>query len=180
MDGAEDLAAVSAGKVGASNAAAEEGVAGDERVEGRRVEADAALGVAGSVEDVKFGGADEERIAVFGRSVDCDGFGFCHAEPRGLNGEHGLKFDIVEVHVDGGAGRSFEFLRAADVIDVGVGDDDGFDCQRVLTEDVEDPGDVVAGVDDHGFARLLIAEDGAIALERAHRQDLVDHSYTLL
>ena len=34
---------------------------------------------------------------------------------------------------------------------------------------------IVAGVNDHGLARVLIANNGAIALQRANRNDLVNH-----
>jgi hypothetical protein len=42
-------------------------------------------------------------------------------------------------------------------------------------DDLEDAGDFVAGVDDDGLARLLVAEDGAIALQHSHRKHFVDH-----
>ena len=50
VDGFDDLAGISAGKVGAADAAGEEGVSCDEELERREMEADGALGVAGSVE----------------------------------------------------------------------------------------------------------------------------------
>ena len=51
VDGAEEGWAVSAGKVGAADGAGEEGVAGKQQVLGWQVEAYAALGMAGGMQD---------------------------------------------------------------------------------------------------------------------------------
>ena len=85
-----------------------------------------------------------------------------------------------EVHVDRGAGGQLEFLRAADVIDVGVGDHDGGHGEAVPREDFQDAVDFVAGIDHHGLARGFVAEDGAIALQHADGKDLVDHKASIL
>jgi hypothetical protein len=61
------------------------------------------------------------------------------------------------------------------VIYMGVSDDDGSHLQCVAREDGLDPLDFIAGVDDYGFAGGLVAEDGAVALERADRNDFVKH-----
>jgi len=61
------------------------------------------------------------------------------------------------------------------VVDVSVGDQDLGDLQSVALQDVENAGDVRAGIDDDGFVRQFIANDGAIALQRADREDFVDH-----
>ena len=66
-------------------------------------------------------------------------------------------------------------MSAANVIDVRVRDDDGFDGEPVALHDFENLGNVVAGIDHDSVARLLVAEDGAVAFEHAHTQDLVDH-----
>ncbi len=52
VQGAQDFLHRSAGEIGAADGAGEEGVAGDQLFVGREVEADAAFGVAGGVEDV--------------------------------------------------------------------------------------------------------------------------------
>jgi hypothetical protein len=69
----------------------------------------------------------------------------------------------------------FEAVGAGDVVDVGVGDDDLLDGEGVPGEQGEDAGDVVAGVDDDGFAGGFIAEDGAVALEEAYGEGFEDH-----
>src|SRR5436305_6997786 len=61
------------------------------------------------------------------------------------------------------------------MVDVGVGNNDCLDAQAVLFEDALDAADFVPGIDDDGLARLLVAEDGAVALQHADGHDLVDH-----
>ena len=55
VDGADDLASVAAGEIGAADGIAEEGVAGDQDFLSGDEEAEAALGVAGRVEDLDLG-----------------------------------------------------------------------------------------------------------------------------
>jgi len=92
-----------------------------------------------------------------------------------LNGHHFDLGEVVLVVEDRRAGDLLEAMGSGDVVDVGVGDDDLFDGERVFGEESEDAGDVVAGVDDDGFAGGLVAEDGAVALEGADGEDFVDH-----
>jgi hypothetical protein len=40
---------------------------------------------------------------------------------------------------------------------------------------VEDVFDLITRIDDHRFACLLIADDGAVALQRSDGKDLVEH-----
>jgi hypothetical protein len=47
----------------------------------------------------------------------------------------------------------------------------------VLLEQVDDAGDVVAGIDDDGLAGGFVAKDGTVALERAYNEDFVDHGF---
>ena len=109
--------------------------------------------------------------------VDC--FRRLHAQPGGLHVQHVAQLRVVFVHVDRRAGGRLQLVRAADVIDVRVRDDDGFHAQPVPRENLEDLGDVVAGIDHDGLARLLVAEDRAVALQHANRQNLVNHQAEL-
>ena len=61
------------------------------------------------------------------------------------------------------------------MVDVSVGDEYLFDGERVFGQEREDAGDVVARVNDDGFVGVLVAEDGAIALECADGKYLVNH-----
>jgi len=147
------------------------------------VEADGAFGVAGGVEDgageallIEFRGcSDGDEFAVVEGVVGVGDGGGGDAEPAGLNVHHFDQGQIVLVVKDGSAGELFEAVGAGDVVDVGVGDDDLLDGEGVFGEEGEDAGDVVAGVDDDGFAGGLVAEDGAVALEGADAEDFVDH-----
>jgi len=49
----------------------------------------------------------------------------------------------------------------------------------VLADDGENVFNVVARIDDHGLVRGLIADDGAVTLQRAYGKDSVDHSLIL-
>ena len=120
------------------------------------------------------GDSDGDEFAVVEGVVGSFDGGGGDAEPVGLMSiilTRGSRL-VVE---DGGAGELLEAVGSGDVVDVGVGDDDLLDGERVSGEEGEDAGDVVAGVDDDGFAGGLVAEDGAVALEGADGEDFVDH-----
>ena len=57
-----------------------------------------------------------------------------------------------------------------------MGDDDLLHFEMVLVENGDDVIDVIAGIDDHGFAGGFITDDGAVALERADGEYFVDHA----
>jgi hypothetical protein len=82
---------------------------------------------------------------------------------------------VVLVEQDRGAGGGAELHGSANVVDVGVGDDDLLDLKLVLSEERDHVVDVVAGVNDHGFVSGLVADDGAVALQRADGENFVDH-----
>jgi len=172
---AHDFLHGAAGEVGAPDGAGEESVTGDQFFLRFKIEADAAFGVAGSVQDL--GGVRSGRDAVAGRDAAVN-FDFArrgHADPRGLHIEHLQQRIVVLVEQDGRAGGGTEFHGSADVVNVGVGNDDLLDLEIVLADEGEDVVDVVAGINDHGLARGLVADDGTVARERADGQDLVDH-----
>src|SRR5262249_20542990 len=65
--------------------------------------------------------------------------------------------------------------RAAHMVNVRVRDHNLIDMQIVFANDGEDVFNVIAGIDDHPFPRVLIANDRAVALQRADGKDFVDH-----
>jgi hypothetical protein len=65
------------------------------------------------------------------------------------------------------------------MIDVRVRNDDLLYLQVVLPNQRENAFDLIAGIDDHGFARGLVSDDGAVALQRADGKDFVDHGRSL-
>jgi len=141
----------------------------------REVEADGTFGVAGGVEDGAGDAGDGDEFAVVEGVVGVEDGRGRDAEPGGLNVHHFDQGQVVLVVEDGGAGELFEAVGAGDVVDVGVGNDDLLDGEGVPGEEGEDAGDVVAGIDDDGFAGGFIAEDGAVALEGAYGKGFEDH-----
>ena len=98
-----------------------------------------------------------------------------HAQPAGLDVHHLDQRKVARVVEDGGAGEALQARGAGDVVDVGVGDEDLLDGELVALQDGHDARDVIAGIDDDGFAGGLVTEDGAVALQRADGEDFVDH-----
>lgn len=179
VDGVDDLLVVAAGQVGAANASREEGVAGEDHSEWGEVKTNRALGVSGGMDYV--GGvvleADAETVgeSLIGRC----GLGRLDAEPCRLSGHHLEQWQICFVEVDGGAGERLEFECAADVVDVGVGDEDLLQCEAELSKPAVNAGDFVTGIDDDCFARLFVGEDCAVALEWTDGEGLENHELTL-
>ena len=63
------------------------------------------------------------------------------------------------------------------MVDVGVGDENLLELEAELGEAALDAGDLVAGIDDDGLAGLFVAEDGAVAGERADGEGFEDHGF---
>ena len=179
VDRGDELAGVASGKVGAAYGAGEEGIPGEEEGLLGEVEADAALGVAGSVEDASGEAGDGDDLVVVEGVVGGWDFRGRDAEPGGLDVHHFDQREVELVVEDGCSGELLEALGSGDVVDVGVGDDDLLDSEAVPLERGDDVGDVVAGVDDDGLAGGFVAEDGAVAAERAYDEDFVDHGLDL-
>src|SRR5208282_1510023 len=136
---------------------------------------DAALGVAGSVENVRCEVTRSQRFAVCDARFDGHRARRGHAEPGRLYVEHFQQRVVILVEQDWRARQCAQLHGSADVIDVGVGDDDLLHFQLVLTDDGKNVFNVVARVNDHGFVRGLIADDRAVTLQRAYGKDFVDH-----
>ena len=182
VDGADEGRAVAAGKVCAADGTGEEGVAGEEEILLGEIEADAALGVAWGVEDAAgegwcfvADGSDGDELAVVEGVVGRADFRGCHAEPSCLDVHHLDQREVVLVVEDGRAGEGLEAGCTGDVVDVSVGDEDLLDGEIVSLEEGEDAQNLGSGIDDDGLAGGLVAEDGAVALQRANGKDLVDH-----
>jgi hypothetical protein len=179
VDGTKKLLGIASREIGAAYGAGEEGVPGEKERLPREVEADRALGVARGMEDgTRDGGfarADGDEFAVVEGVVGIVDSGGGDAQPSGLLVHYFDLREVVLVHKDGGSGNLLESVSAGDVVDMGVGDDDLLDGEVVFGEEGEDAGDVVAGVDDDGFAGGFVAEDGAVALEGAYSEGFEDH-----
>jgi len=172
---AQNLLHRAAGKVGAADRAGEERVAGDQFLLRREIQANTAFGVARRVQNA---GGLRSGGDGFSRGYAAVNFYFSrrgHADPRGLHVEHFEQCVVVLVEENRRAGYGAELHRSTNVVDVGVRDNDLLDLQIVFAEQSEDFIDIVAGVDHHGFARSLVADDGAVALQWADGKNFVDH-----
>src|SRR5208282_177573 len=138
---------------------------------------DAALGVAGSVENVRCEVTRSQRFAICDARFDGNCARRGHAEPGRLYVEHFQQRVVILVEQDGRPRQCAQLHGSAYVIDVGVGDDDLLHFQLVLADDGENVFNVIARIDDHGLVRGLVSDDGAVALQRAYGQDLVDHRF---
>ena len=80
------------------------------------------------------------------------------------------------MHQDGSASVLAELAEAADVVDVGVGADNGFDGETMAAEEFEDAGDFVARINHECLACDRIADDRAIALQHSDGNGDVDQA----
>ena len=169
-------------EIGAADAAGEKHVTGKELGIGQHeidadvweIQADAARRVTRSVNHFGFEETPAERVAFFEKVIDCGEFRGSDAEKRGLHVHALVERKIFAMHEHWRSGEMVELGQAADVVDVGVGADDGFCGKAVATEELEDAADFVTGIDDDGLARNGIADDGAIALQHADRNGDLD------
>ncbi len=51
--------------------------------------------------------------------------------------------------------------------------------QAMFLKPGENFGNVVSGIDDYGFVRNLVAQDGAVAVQRTHGEAFKDHAVIL-
>jgi hypothetical protein len=116
-----------------------------------------------------------ENVALFEELVDLDEFGHAHAEEGRLHFHAAIERKVVTVHHDGGASVLVKLGEPADVVDVRVGADDGFDLKFVATEETEDALNFIAGINDDGFERARVANDGAVALQHTNGELEVNH-----
>lgn len=175
MQRLQDLLHGTSGQVGAADRAGEKRVARDEFLLGREVEADAALGMSGRVQDAGGERSGSDGFSGAEAVIDFNVAGRGHADPSGLDIQHFQKIVIVLIEQDGSASGGAKLHRSADVVDVGVSNDDLLDQQVMLAQEAENILNVVAGIDDHGFPSGLVADDGAVTLQRADGNDFVDH-----
>ncbi len=167
----------STGEIGAADGSGEQRIARKQNFFGREVKADAAFGVPGRVQNAGRMRAGFYAVAGSNALIDFYRAWGRHADPGGLHVEHLEQSKIVLVEQDRRSRGRAQFHRTAHMIDMGMGDDDVLDLQVMLAKQCEDVVNVVAGVDDHRFPSGLIANNRAIAVQRADREDLMDHAF---
>jgi len=177
LDGVNNLTVVSAGQIRAADAAGKEGIAGDDHLERGKVEADGALGVAGGVQDLSGVPVQAYAQAVGEGFVRGRGLWRGDAQPIGLSRHHFEQGQIVLIEQDGRSSEALEPERAAYVVDVGVCDENLLELEAEFCKAALDAADLVAGIDDDGLAGFLIAQDSAVAFERADGEGFKNHGY---
>ena len=178
-DGVENLLEVASGEVCAANASREKGVAGEDHFERNEVEADGALGMPGGVNDQGWVGIEANLLSVEKALVRGCSVWRGDAEPFGLLIHHLEQREVVFVEENGGACEVLQFECPSDVVDVSVGDENLFEFETESRQTVVDAADFVARIDDDGFPRCFVAEECAVALQRADRKGLENHAVIL-
>lgn len=157
MQGLHDFLRRAAGQVGTADGSGKQGVTRNQFLFRWKIKADAALGVSGRVEYV---GCMRTGTDGLSRRDAVVNFNFArrgHSDPRSLHVEHLQQNVIVLVKKDRSSSSGTQLHGPADVIDVGVGDDNLFDLQIMLANDGEQVFDVIARVNHHRFPRVFIA-----------------------
>src|SRR5271167_4047460 len=129
------------------------------------VKRNAAWGMARGVDHIDLEIAPAQGVALFEKMIDFGERRRTETEKIGLLIHGIVEWEIVVVHHDRRAGVLVELGEAADVIDVGVRADDGFDGEFVAADEIEKAFHFVAGVENDGFAGFGVADYGAIALK---------------
>ena len=179
VDGVDDLIGVPAGQVGAADAAFKERVAGHQQLERGKVQADRALGMAGSVDDLGGVALQAHNLAIGQAFIRRRGLRRRNADPGGLHLHRLEKRPVVFIQKNGRAGQLLELESAAHVVDVGVGEENLFQFEAKFGEPAVNALSLVAGIDDNGLAGLRIAQQGAVGLQRADGKAFQDHGVIL-
>jgi hypothetical protein len=175
FDGVDDLARVAAGQIGAADAAGKQGIAGNDHLERFEMKTDRTLGVTRRVQH--FGGvAVETDTQAIGEAYVWRGhIRRGNADPRRLFLHHLEKREVIFVEKDGSAGEVLQLECAADVVNVTVRDQDLLELESEVGEAAVNAADFIAGIDDDGFGGILVAKEGAIALQGADDERLENH-----
>ncbi len=176
-DRGQELPPVSARKVRAPDAVAEQRVARDQLLLGRNIQADAAWRVPRRMEHVELDGPQAEHVAILRAHVDIHAGGDGHSEPGRLHLDLSVAGQSGFVQVNRGAGGRLHLRRRSHVVEVGMREHDRLHAQPVMLHHAQDLLGLIAGIDDHALPRDLIAEDRAVARQHPQRQNLVDHRF---
>lgn len=179
VDRFDDLFGVSAGKVGAANASGEECVPGDDHFQGSEMEAHRSLRVARGINHLRGIVFESHGLAVDEAFIGGRDFRGGDADPSGLLVHHLEKGKVILVQKNGGTGQSFELQGSADMVDMGVGDEDLAQLEAKLAQPSVNATNLVSRIDHNCFACDLVPKKRAVALERADREGLEDHAFIL-
>ena len=177
--GAQDLPTIAPGKIGSPDRSGKESVAGEQQVLLREEETDAAWSVPGVCNT---SAGREARPTAKPSSALASG---------GATSGVGTPSQPACISIMLSRPRSCWFIntgapvsflqqgRSADMVDMRMSDDNLAQGQAMLLQPGENLRNVVSGVDDDGFVRDLVAQDGAIAVQRTDGKGLKDHCLIL-
>ena len=171
----ENLRSIAARQVGASNRSGEESVSGQEQILPREMQANASWGVPRRVQNIRGQLRQTYAQPIFGEYIRSGNLRGGNPEPARLHVHHGEQAQIVLIQDYGRSGCLPQLDSASHMVDVGVGDDDLLYREAMLGQPRQNAGHVIARIDDHRLAGDFIAQDGAVALQRADRKGLTKH-----
>ena len=173
--GAQNPASIAPGKIGSPYRSGKERIAGQQQMLCREVKADAARRVARRMQHLGRQGGEANGQAIVGTGIRRCYLGRGNAEPASLDLHHAQQTQVLLVEKHRRPGSLSEQGGAAYVVDMGMSDDDLAQGETMLLQPGEDFGDVVTGIDNQGFVRDFVPQDGAIAMERTDGKALNDH-----
>jgi hypothetical protein len=145
----------------------------------REEKTDAALGVSRRVQYLGRQIGKAEGQAIVGTGIRGRDFRRGNTKPTSLHLHHAQQVQIPLVEKHRCPGRFLQQSRSAYVIDMGMSNDNLAQGQAVFLKPGENLGNVVSGVDDHGFAGNFVAQDGAVAAQWTYGKAFKDHSSIL-
>ena len=136
------------------------------------VDHDVARRVTRRVDDAELHAFQFQLVAIFEIAVGGD------VLQTGQAVLHGRAFDLVEpelvvlVRADDGHAETFaKLVGSAGVIEVAVGEPHLLQRQAEMLERADECVDVAAGINQHGVLGLCVPDQGAVLLQRRHRDD---------
>lgn len=173
----EEAIEVAAGQIGTADGAAEECIACDDSLCSGYVKADAGGGMTGRLTHFKLALAEGKLHAGAQFVLDGGEAGFGQVEHLSLLGDGLIEIVLTRVHPGIDAESLFHLGQGADVIEVGVGDEDALDANLQPFDLGEYAAGLIARVHNEGFAGVFVGENRAILLEEnPHRDDRVNHT----
>ena len=166
LDRLQNQLRIAAPEVGPADAAAKQGITGEQKILlGRDTEASAAGRMPRRVNTEAVVPAELQTLAIFEFLINRLG-GF-EWNPKGaaLHGHVVIEPLIARMQQDLCAGRRPHGGGSADVVEVGMGVQQVFDAQAQFLDALEDLGGIATGIDDDRFFGFVTGDDAAITLD---------------
>jgi hypothetical protein len=177
--GAQNLASIASGKIGSADRSGKQRIPGQQQAVFGEEETDAAGRVSWSVYYFRLQGGEAHGQAIVGTGIRGHDFGRGNTEPTGLYLHCTQQTQILLVEKHRRPGRLLEQCRSAYVIDVSMSDNDLAQVEAMFLQPGKYLWNVVSGIDDYGFMGDLVAQDGAVTVQRAYGKTFEDHALIL-